>query len=266
MINYIPVASNNISIASESSPSISALLPMVSAFPLWTGLVPFSLFAVSIAALSAKKIRATKVHKFLISLFLVSAILFSIFGSGINTLIAARIVEISGIAAVFLSACVLSSAKAGRSKYSMAAILLICLIVFFSSSQLNHLRSGSKISYENAQFAEKFRQFDPSLQKTLFLMDGAAKAAEFSNKIPYVVNRTSHFISASEYVAVRGPALAELEKREAEAENIVKTKCIECIYKLDIAYAVVDPIYAGMKLRQEDVAFSYGGIDVYRVK
>lgn len=265
LITYIPVISNTFQIATSGTYYNSNILAFLIVIPPWIGLVPFAAFiAVLFYLLKNKNILAEK-NKFFLSLLAASVAIYIISSVGANPIIAPRIVEFATFVLImFVSSNLAINNFGGKEKYLKAAVILLSIAVFLMSTQLNHLRDGSKISQYESAFASKFKQFDPLLEKTLFLVKSDSKMAEYSNKIPFGIERLSHFISVSDFIVVKGPQLEEFENRTSAKKEIIKNRCIECIYKIGVKYVVVDPSFIDISLNESPI-FTYNNILVYNL-
>lgn len=208
-------------------------------FPFWVGIVPF-VAAVIGAMWSARKGILSGKKLFLISLLCISAAL-NLFFFFSGSLLGAKVVELGIFSSVLLGAGFLSELRLDGKKFLAVAftVTMLCFFFFFTAASLNHYRSGSKITPEEAQFALKFREYDPALKKTLFLTKSPGKMAQISNKIPFDTNH-DWFIPYNEVYIRSDPNKESFYKDSAKWREIVETRCTECISSLDVDYIVVD--------------------------
>jgi len=136
------------------------------------------------------------------------------------------------------------------------------MLVFSSSSILNHYRNGSKITANEASFALEFKKFDPALEKVLFLSQNAGKMGEFSNKAPFTV-ASAHTISVVQLLYY-GDVNAFITERNIKREEILNG-CTECIDETGVKYVVVNQEYTEIRPKYEKV-FSHGNFSVYLVQ
>lgn len=242
-----------------------AFLPL----PLWVGFVPSIALIVGIIFLMKEK-HYSKMNLFLMTALIFSLILFGYFSVS-HGLLFGKIVEIISILAIILAASVLMNSEFEFREFFeenkvkiFSIILLVCIFTIVSSSYLNSLREGQKISKEEAQFAFAFKQFDSARDKVLILSAGETKIAELSDKIPFNPTR-DYFLYYAEQVSVHDDAFFELARINALWEKIAYTNCVSCIDGLDVKYIVVNKDFQNLrnlKLNKPRI-FSFRNFDVY---
>jgi len=77
------------------------------------------------------------------------------------------------------------------------------------------------------------------LKKTVFLGVSSAKIAEFSNKVPFDVTKGWFLPFDAAILSHNKAYFNELEKAKKK-EEILESKCTECIYDLNVEYAVIN--------------------------
>lgn len=262
IVTYAIAVNNVVSGSSTVILDTTALKILFSALPLWIGAVPFLVLIAAILHHLWKKKPFERTEVFLLVLLIVGILLLGIFASGVSTVMGSKIVEIITIASVLLGSSWL--AKNIPKKHIPLALILILvfsLSFFFSSGELTKGRLGSKITQEEAAFSLKFKEFDPSLKKTLFLSKGSPKMAEFSNKIPYDV-RTGHFISVVGHITVKNEVWEDIISKREKRKEIFENKCTECLKDIDVDYIIVNKEEFPLL---ENPVFEYGNFLVYNV-
>jgi len=242
--------------------------------PLWIGVVSSIAFAIGLLLIlhNRKKFFSPK-EKFLLKLFVFSIILYSIAALGIvlkDT--QSKLISLATIAAIIFIASVFSKLRVANSRTFRIALLIICLASFFSSSLIIELQKGeAKIGNSGYQFATAFREFDPSLQKTLFLTKDSLAEAMYSNKIPFDVYAyfpRDIYLPYGPWQTLHNKAWRLLFINKMKQDYIIEEKCIECIYDLareqNIKYIAIEKGFFGAELAQKAV-FSYGDFMVYDV-
>lgn len=168
--------------------------------------------------------------------------------------------------AIIFSALTLSEIKISRNllKYLFTLIIVLSLMAFFASGYLYKYRMGSKITPEEAGFAFKFHEFDPDVKQTVFFLRGVAKVAELSNKAPFNAGK-GYFLPLSSWSIKKSPGFYKVMENQELYEQILQTKCAECIYDLNVEYVVIDENYFPVKLKQRPV-LEYGSIKLYKMR
>jgi len=172
-----------------------------------------------------------------------------------------RFMELAILAAILFAGIRLSEFKMNKTVLLQLSILLVSVLVIFSSSELNKMKFTGKITPEEAEFAFAFEDFDPSLQKTFFLSSGDAKIAEYSNKIPYDTNR-GWFLPYHESQVFHDSGFEEMKSKHKIKEDIIANQCVQCILDLDIKYLVINRDEFNMSVNRE-VGFKHGNFEVY---
>lgn len=239
----------------------SALAPV----PLWLGLVPLLFFLLAVAFL-----KRTKKTRFVLFFSLAVFALF-LFFAGIGFPHADKFFTFFSIFAVLFASLFFVSGfwqqaeqknhLARRFNAVLLVLLLLCLASFFLSKDLQHARSGSKATVADEQFAFAFKQFDPSLKKTIFLSQGSGGwLAVLSNKIP-LDPLANNMIQGSELQFAPGwstvLARSELQKR-------IENGCLDCIAQSGSDYLAVDRNLYGFQFTFKKV-FEFGSFEVYTI-
>ncbi len=267
---------NALTASKEQGAATLQMLPYVLSFvPLWIGIVSSIAFAVGLLLIfcNRKKFFSPN-EKFLLKLFVFSIILYSITALGIvlrDT--QSKLISLVTLAAIIFIAGVFSKLKIANSRTFRIALLLICLASFFSSSLIIELQKGeSKISPSGYQFAIAFREFDPSLQKTLFLTKDSLAEAMYSNKIPFDVYAyfpRDIYLPYGPWQTLHNKAWRLLFINKMKQDYILKEKCIECIHELvreqNIKYVAFEKGFFDAELAQEPT-FVNGKFIVYDMK
>jgi hypothetical protein len=260
-ISYRHMIYNTLFSSIGSAPSVSGMLRLLPVFPVWLGIVPFTAAAAGIITSAARGLSDRK-HLVLVSLLLTSlALNVTLVSAG--SLIGAKIVGLGVFSAVLLGGSFLSGLGLSRRHFKPAAVALtaLCLFFFLTSSTLTHYRSGSKITPEEASFASMFRDFDPSLKKTLFLSNGSGKMAQISGKIPFDISH-SWFLPYNEVLIANDPARDLFRAKQDKRTEILETGCITCIHDLNIDYVVINRAFFARSLPQKPV-LSWRSFDLY---
>lgn len=168
--------------------------------------------------------------------------------------------------AIIFSALTLNEIKISKNllQYLFALLLVLSLIAFFASGYLYKYRVGSKITPEEAAFAFKFYELDPEVKQTVFFLRGAAKVAELSNKAPFNAAK-GYFLPLSSWSIRKGPGFYGVLKNQEVYEKILRTKCVQCIYDLNVEYVVIDENYFPVKLKEKPV-LEHGSIKLYKLR
>lgn len=260
LINYLPIAINLLSGSISSGESPHGILYYLSILPPWIGLVPISVFMLLVLFFFMKRIVFSTKLIIVIATTTIGFAAYLIFGQ-LSIMLVGRVVEVISIGIIVSAGYMLSSIKLDKKKSKAIAftVLLLVLVVFSSSSILNHYRSGSKISPDEAAFAIEFKNFDPELEPVLFLSQNPGKIAEFSNKIPYTIG-SAHTISLVKLLYY-GNVTEVISNRYKNREEILNG-CIECIDNLNVKYVVVNKEYTEIKPTYKEI-FSSGKFSVY---
>ena len=136
-------------------------------------------------------------------------------------------------------------------------------MIILQSSELNHYRYGKKISSEEAEFAFKFKEFDPSLKTAAIFSYGRGKIAEYSNKISYDKAKSWYLPIFPEGV-IKNEAYYKEIKQHEEFAKIIEGNCLECLKKLDVDYIIVNESFAKSSLEGLNPVFIYENFKVYR--
>ncbi|MBI2529706.1 MAG: EpsG family protein [Candidatus Diapherotrites archaeon] len=250
--------------------------------PLWIGIVGSAAFVIALVLIVHNRKKFFDINsKFLLKLFVLCIIIYSIMALGFVLKEAhSRFISLIVIIAIVFAAGVLAKSKIAQSRYFKIALLIICLASFFSSSLIMELQKGEeKISYDGYQFARAFYEFDPSLQKTLFLTKDSLAQAMYSNKIPFDVYAyfpRDTFGAFNDMQVIRNKAWRIMMINKTKQDYIIENKCIECINDLareqGIKYIVIEkgyafdsPYYAEPGI-QGEIAFTYGNFVVYEAQ
>ena len=256
---------------SKTAFSFSKFVEAFAPLPLWVGLIPSIVLVVAVI-FAVKEKQFNKFNFFLVFSLLISIVLFGYFAAT-QGLLFGKIVELISFLAIIFASVVLMNSEfeffgliEKNKKLIFSIILIVCVFSIVSSSYLNSLREGDKISKEEAGFAFAFKQFDSGREKALILSNGSSKIAELADKIPFNPAR-HYFLYYSEQVSVKDAAFFELGKINALWEKIVYTNCMECIEQIDVKYVVVNRDFQnlrGLELNRQKL-FSFGNFDVYSV-
>ncbi|MFH1391985.1 MAG: hypothetical protein ABIH20_06750 [Candidatus Diapherotrites archaeon] len=268
-ITYIPMLAN---LGNEKAiPFLISNIPgNIIIFSLWIGLLIFAFAVLAILFIIIKK-KFDKKNIFLIAVFIVASGL-SIYFVSIGRVLGGRVIELAMFSGLLLAVyAVLQIIRSELPKkisnernlflISFFLIFIFSIALFFTSNQLNTLKSGSKINAEGIDFAFAFKSFDPEYKKTLFLIEYRAKIAELSQKIPYDVN-SGFYLSYAPMVSGDDPFYAELEKRHILAENARKNACVECIREAEVEYVVAKDDFFSEELGLKKV-FEYKAYKVF---
>lgn len=272
-MSYLPIAYNLLLGTAAKDPSSGTLLDLMlyylTILPPWAGLVPFILMLVLAALVILGKTGLSRERLALFAAGLTGLACYLAFGA-LSLMIVGRVVEVVLLSSLFLAASAMHSLF-GLSRFhsgtrgfaiASAAIILLCIAVFSSSSILSHYRGGSKITPEQARFAEAFRKFDPSPQKAIILSNTSGKIAEFSNKVPFDLY-SGHTLSHVQLLYYDRNAAQKIKGTSEVNTSIIDGSCVDCLNRIDARYIVTDPVHFSGTLPYP-VAFSYGGFVVYR--
>jgi hypothetical protein len=105
-------------------------------------------------------------------------------------------------------------------------ILLVAGTLMLTSTSIQSYANGSKSSLEEAQFAARIKQYDPSVVPVLLLSPGVGKMAQYSEKIPS--NPTdSHFMLGLQLLST--PEALLLKQQSAEHQTLYQSQCASCV-------------------------------------
>jgi len=264
-ISYAPTFLNTFQWRKAEMLPIAELYSQIVSVALWLGWVPLAAVVIGLLWMLCKR-KFSKQGVF--PLALLSAFLLSYFLLVLIRYPSANVpMEFAGLAAIIFGGLFFADLRFKSKeleKYTKALLVVLCLIAFFSSGYLTKLRLGSKITPEQAKFAFEFKLYDPELKETLFLTPGASKIAEFSNKIPYDAT-VGFFLPFAEHIVKQDSAYHELVQRAQTQQKILESRCISCIYDLNLAYVVIDEKYFPAKLAKTPV-LEHGSIKLYKLK
>jgi len=250
--------------ASGISRAESIQLPSYTlAYALNLGWGPLVLFG-SALSFSFWKKTFSKEKKFALTIFIFASAIFFI--SGIFNITRDNVYPwLYSLGAILFTAAWLNELKFERKrlKQVQGIVVVAMLLGFFGSSYLMTKATGSKISLEEAEFAFEFRELEPELKTVLFLGVGNAKIAELSNKTPFDVTR-GWFLPFDSKILLHNEAYFEELKKAELKDELLESKCVECISGLGVEYVVINPDSAGFDLPQQHV-FESNGIKVYRL-
>lgn len=275
---------NSIALPKTSSAATPQLLIEALRFvPLWIGIVASAAFVVALILILRNRKKFLDANaKFLLKLFIFSIIIYSAIALGLVFKEAhSKFISLIVVIAIVFAAGAISKLKFAQGRYFKIALLIICLASFFSSSLIMELQKGEeKISYSGYQFARAFYEFDPSLQKTLFLTEDSLAQAMYSNKIPFDVYAyfpRDTFGAFGETQTLQNKAWRIMMINKTRQDYIIAEKCIECIRELvreqNIKYVVITKdfyasasgLYEGVGIMGE-LVLRHGNFVVYDVK
>jgi len=270
---YHAIVYNLFSMNSEMSQiSLIELFKLILIIPFGIGILPplliFLMFIYCKFIYKGKvSIEFSNEQLFLIVLGLFSLGLFSFF-SLYGIILNGRVIELILISVVIFCASIINWFTnyfyPKHTKTIKIIIVIVSIFIFFSSSKLNHYRSGSKITMEEAKFAEEFKRFDSLPERVLFLTNNKGKMVEYSNKISFDSN-SSHMISESGFLVIKNKGYLDYLKKYVLFKKIVNENCLECINELDVKYIVLDSkTYSNIDLNTFKQVFSYKQFKVYK--
>jgi len=242
-----------------------AVLRMTVALVLWLGPVP-ALFALGGLCLTFKRKLSGKRLKFAGIILGTSSLGYVILyfpGYIWND----KLFYIVNFSALLLAGTFLEASVSDKNKYVKhikLLILVFCVLTYFSSGELTHLRSGSKVSKDEVAVSRMLYRLDPALELTLFLSPGGGWMAHISNKIPYDAS-VSHLVPPYGPQAIKDEGWEELEAKRELQRHIYETGCVECVYELGVKYVVINRDYRDMTLPEAPV-MTYKGFDVYKLR
>ncbi len=269
------------SVVGGNAPSLAGFMetrffPAVAALPLWAGGLVF-LLALSATALILIERKFTKNSVYWVVCSAVSLLLFlAAHMTGYQH--AEKFIVPVTYSFLFFSLFLFSLRQnilAGKRYYYAAGMILVLSIaLFFSSSELRHgmgLDSMEpsperKLSPVEGAFAERYREFDPELKKTLFVTHASSWSAILSNKIPFSV-RNAHLVPDSEAQILDGKEWEQIVQEDILWKRI-RDGCVECMEGLDVSYIAVNGnIYPShidyLDSKNYERVFEYGGFVVY---
>jgi hypothetical protein len=263
-ISYLPLVQGALAKTADITFN-SKFAAFVLAIPPWIGITFITAVLASFWVIQTK--RETQ-DVFWLTVFASSLALILVLG-WINTnsasLLAGRIIELLFFSALFLSVSFLVNVswfKKIKFEYVLGAVLILGLVLFFTSTTLTHLRMGSKITPEEAEFAQAFKEFDPDLKVAFIFSKNNAKIGEVSNKIPYHV-KSGWYLPYGVHSNLETPAQQKLIERENTWNRIVTDACAECATKAPVDYIVVNTTFVEMEFNLDPV-FTYGTFLVYK--
>ena len=261
-VNYLPILFNIFFGAglSSSAPGRGLLYYAQILFP-WIGFAVFSVFIISFAYLALKKSPFTREQKMFGVLFASGAFLYFLFGF-FGVMLVGRVIELALFGILFMAASFLEKIRLPVNQDLLKlALIIFCLVFFFTSSILAHYREGSKITLEEAVFAAEFRGFDPEVSRAIFFAPHSYKIAEFSNKVPF--DLTGNYLSDVKLLYYSQEEYANLKSLTEMQQSMADNLCGSCIDALDVKYVVVKGGFYAEPLAYP-VAFSYRDFVVYR--
>lgn len=250
----------------ETPVTLANLVKITVSLPLWVGVLPslFVAFSIWVSFKQLKKLDKTK--KFLMWSFLISIILYYVFFV-VGTVMRGKIVTFASLLAILFSAVSIDFRKFSLVKNAKLFLLLLIigsLFVHSTSSLLTHLRTGSKISPEEAKFAFAFREFDPSLKKIVHITGEEGKIAEFAHKIPYDV--TSAYFETLAYEITRKDPTYQERLEKAENKKQILGGCIQCVYSTGADYIIVNQRkFSGILPSEWKKVFNHNSFEVYKL-
>ncbi len=266
IVSYLPYISNFGAEAAHPL-TVQSLAQSIAVFPPWIGLLVFATGIFSFGGIVLSK-KIGKMELLLFSSFIISALL-AVLLSATGRALGGRVIELSMFCALFISAGVIARMAESRPKFfghAVASIALVSLILFFSSSELTHLREGSKITPGETAFAYGFKKFDPEMKTALFLLEDGGKVAEIAEKIPYDA-ASQWYVSYDLRIAGNDPYYPQLLARHELAQRAVAGNCPACISQIlpEVDYVVARKNYPleGLNLGK---AFEYGDFAVFSKK
>ena len=203
------------------------------------GWTPLVLFGLAIA-FSVWKGSFSKPKKFALTVFLLGSIVY--FASFIFGITVENVYPwlYSFGAVLFIASCFDELKLSGKRLKQVQVLLVVALLVGFGgSSYLRERMIGSKIYPEEARFAFEFKEFDSELGTVLFLGVHSAKVAELSNKIPFDVAQEWFLPIDYRLMNLNEAYFEELEK-SLQKEELIQSKCVECISSFNVDYVVVN--------------------------
>jgi hypothetical protein len=230
----------------------------------WFGPIPFLFASLSLLYLIKAKKMPDRGSIFTLGVFSISFALY-VFLYLRGYMHADKIFILVTISGLLLASIYIGNALTAHSsgkELLFLLVILLCISTFLASKELSHFRSGSKISRDEAEFAVIFAEYDSSLERVLFLTPGKALMSHISKKIPYDVK--SGWFMPSDAQLVWDHKWREMNERREKWEMIYEDKCIECIYKLNVTYVIINKNYFNTTLKEKPV-LRYKYFDVYKL-
>jgi hypothetical protein len=263
---YLPLLKNIAGGAGRDPFSLSSALNNVALVPPWIGTGLSIAFGIAFVLVVWRKRTTPRLPVWPLFIAAFALVLFGLF-SGLGNVLPGRIIEL-----VMLGVLVWTAFAWGTSdlfsRYRtplLVGLLVLGLVSFQTASILVHLRTGSKITPNQVEFANEFREIDPTPQETIFLSTGAGKMAVLADKIPFDAN-TNFMISTAEFLVVKDAAWDEFKRRHAVQQEIRNSACVQCVLDLpDLKYAVIDPDYAPITL-DRPVLLERNGLRLYQLR
>ena len=139
-----------------------------------------------------------------------------------------------------LAAYFFSETRFFQSRFAIAVslIVIVGLAGMLASSNLTHLREGSKINADEIAFAKDFKKLQPVPSRTVFLSDHGGKIAELSDQIPFDANQ-SWFLPNPLQIR-RNEAFFELQRRSILSKKIMEENCADCIPLKETDFVMLD--------------------------
>lgn len=108
----------------------------------------------------------------------------------------------------------------------MGIIIVLALALIATSTSMQSMIGGSKVSLEEAQFSTRLYEYDSQVVPVLFLSNSVGKMAQYSHKIPSDP-RGAHFMLALQLL--RTPRALELKEQSDLHREMLQNKCVECV-------------------------------------
>ncbi len=266
LINFLNILNGTLIYHGEVK-NISLLFELIISTPGTLGVIPsIFLFASIIVWLHNKRYFVRNDQNFFLLLILVSWVLSTSLGYFVN-FIGNKLFELFTISAIIFMPSILAPYLNKLNIRKFLAILVIVLLLqmffFYNAKYLSHLRQGSKITLENADFAIKLGNFDQNLEITFFLTKNSSKMAEYSNKIPFDT-QYGWFLPNDEIQIYFNEGKKIMNEKHEIATKILDSNCFECISKLGVKYAVVDKRLWPNTFDKDLLVFADGNFEVYR--
>lgn len=267
-INFLSILTGNLIYHGEVK-NISLLFDLIISTPGTLGVIPsIFLFAATVVWLRNKNYFAKNSQNFFFLLAIVSWVFSTVLGYFVN-FIGNKIFELFTISAIIFAPSILAPYLNRLNLRKFLAILAIVLLLqmffFYNAKYLSHLRQGSKITKEMADFAINFKNFDPNLETAFFLTNSPSKIAEYSNKIPYDT-KVGWFLPNDEIQIFHNEGKKLMDEKHEIAKKILDSNCFECIPDLGVKYAVVDRRLWLNTFDKKLLVFADGNFEVYGFK
>lgn len=192
------------------------------------GLIPFGLAIIWVGHKLITHKPFTRLDKVLIGIgfggFILSVTLNALFpefilGTKVPALV---VIGTTLIAAQFLAAVV----KPIHFSKAAIALVVVAFVLMGTSTSIQSIAAGSKITLEEAQFATRLGRYDERVVPVLFLSDSVGKMAQYSHKIPSDP-RGAHFMLSLQLL--RTPRALQLKEQSDTQRELLRTKCVECV-------------------------------------